>query len=90
MNKTDLIAAVARETDLKRVDADRAVNAVFNAIQTALQNGERVQLIGFGTFEARKRPARVARNPRTGEEIKVKASNAPGFKPSKAFKDQLN
>ncbi len=90
MNKTDLIAAVAKATELKRVDADRAVNAVFNAIQTALQSGERVQLIGFGTFESRKRPARVARNPRTGEEIKVKASKAPAFKPSKAFKDQLN
>lgn len=90
MNKTELIAAVAKATELKKVDADKAVNAVIATIQEALKKGEKVQLIGFGTFESRKRPARVARNPRTGEEIKVKASKAPVFKASKAFKDQLN
>jgi DNA-binding protein HU-beta len=90
MNKTELISAVAKATELKRSDADKAVNAVITAIQTSLKKGERVQLIGFGTFESKKRPARMARNPRTGEEIKVKASKAPTFKASKAFKDQLN
>ncbi len=90
MNKTELIAAVAKATELKKVDADKAVNAVIATIQGALKKGEKVQLIGFGTFESRKRPARVARNPRTGEEIKVKASTAPVFKASKAFNDQLN
>ncbi len=90
MNKTELIAAVAKATELKKVDADKAVNAVISTIQKTLKKGEKVQLIGFGTFESRKRPARVARNPRTGAEIKVKASKAPAFKASKAFKDQLN
>lgn len=90
MNKTELIAAVAKETELKKVDADKAVNAVITTIQKALKEGEKVQLIGFGTFESKERPARTARNPRTGEEIKVKASKAPTFKASKAFKDQLN
>ena len=90
MNKTELITAVAKATELKKVDADKAVNAVISTIQETLKKGEKVQLIGFGTFESRKRPARVARNPRTGEEIKVKASKAPVFKASKAVKDQLN
>ena len=90
MNKTELIAAVAKATELKKVDADKAVNAVISTIQASLKKGEKVQLIGFGTFESRKRPARTARNPRTGAEIKVKASKAPVFKASKAFKDTLN
>lgn len=90
MNKTELISAVAKATELKKVDADKAVNAVITAIQDTLKKGEKVQLIGFGTFESKKRPARMARNPRTGEEIKVKASKAPTFKASKAFKDELN
>ena len=90
MNKTELIAAVAKATELKKVEADKAVNAVISTIQASLKKGEKVQLIGFGTFESRKRPARVARNPRTGQEIKVKASKAPTFKASKAFKDTLN
>ena len=90
MNKTELIAAVAKATELKKVEADKAVNAVISTIQKTLKKGEKVQLIGFGTFESRKRPARVARNPRTGEEIKVKASKAPVFKASKALKDEMN
>ena len=90
MNKTELIAAVAKATEMKKVDADKAVNAVLTTIQKTLKKGEKVQLIGFGTFEAKKRPARTARNPRTGAEIKVKASKAPTFKASKAFKDSLN
>ena len=90
MNKTELIAAVAKATDLKKVDAEKAINAAVAAIQDSLKKGEKVQLIGFGTFESRERPARVARNPRTGEEIKVDASKAPVFKASKSFKDLLN
>jgi len=90
MNKSELVAAVVKATGLKKKDADAAVVAVAVAIKTALKQGEKVQLIGFGTFEAKKRPARIARNPRTGEEIKVKASKAPTFKASKAFKDTLN
>ncbi len=90
MNKTELIAAVAKETELKKVEAEKAINAVLNTVQKALKDGEKVQLIGFGTFEAKKRPARMARNPRTGEEIKVAASKAPTFRASKVFKDELN
>ncbi len=90
MNKTELIAAVAKATEMKKVDADKAVNAVLTTIQKTLKTGAKGQLIGFGTFEAKKRPARTARNPRTGEPIKVKASKAPTFKASKTFKDQLN
>ena len=90
MNKTELIAAVAKATEMKKVDADKAVNAVLTTIQKTLKKGEKVQLIGFGTFEAKKRPARTARNPRTGAEIKVPASKAPTFKASKVFKDELN
>ena len=90
MNKTELIAAVAKATEMKKADAEKAVNATIETIQEALKKDEKVQLIGFGTFEARKRPARIARNPRTGEEIKVAASRAPAFKARKAFKDSLN
>ncbi len=90
MNKTELVAAVAKETELKKADAEKAVNAVLKVVQAQLKAGEKVQLIGFGTFEAKKRPARTARNPRTGAEIKVPASKAPTFKASKVFKDELN
>ena len=90
MNKSELVAAVQEATQLKKKDAEAAVVAFVDTIKEALKKGEKVQLIGFGTFESKKRPARVARNPRTGEEIKVKASNAPGFKASKALKDEMN
>lgn len=90
MNKSELVAAVQKATELKKKDAEAAVAAVVDTVKAALKKGEKVQLIGFGTFEAKKRPARVARNPRTGAEIKVKASKAPTFKASKAFKDSLN
>ena len=90
MNKSELVAAVQKATELKKKDAEAAVVAFVDTVKGALKKGEKVQLIGFGTFEAKKRPARVARNPRTGEEIKVKASKAPVFKASKAFKDTLN
>ncbi|NLD02459.1 MAG: HU family DNA-binding protein [Clostridiales bacterium] len=90
MNKSELVAAVQEATQLKKKDAEAAVVAFVDTIKEALKKGEKVQLIGFGTFESKKRPARVARNPRTGEEIKVKASNAPVFKASKALKDEMN
>ena len=90
MNKSELVAAVQEATQLKKKDAEAAVVAFVVTIKEALKKGEKVQLIGFGTFESKKRPARVARNPRTGEEIKVKASKAPVFKASKALKDEMN
>ena len=88
MNKTELIAAVAKETGLSKKDAGAAVAATFDAITKAMKK-EKVQLIGFGTFEVRKRKARTARNPQTGEEIKIKASKVPAFKAGKALKDAV-
>ena len=90
MNKTELVAVVQEVTQLKKKDAEAAVAAVIEAVKETLKKGEKVQLIGFGTFESKDRPARTARNPRTGEEIKVAASKAPVFKASKALKDELN
>lgn len=90
MNKTELVSAVQEATQLKKKDAEAAVAAVIDTVKETLKKGEKVQLIGFGTFESKDRPARTARNPRTGEEIKVAASKAPVFKASKALKDELN
>ncbi len=90
MNKSELVAAVQEATQLKKKDAEAAVVAFVDTVKDALKKGDKVQLIGFGTFESKDRPARVARNPRTGEEIKVPASKAPVFKASKALKDELN
>ena len=90
MNKTELIAALAAKTELSKKDAEKALNAVVETITDALKAGEKVALVGFGTFEAKERPARVARNPRTGEEIKVEASKTPAFKAGKALKDAVN
>ena len=90
MNKTELIAAVAEKTGLSKKAAGDAVAATFDEIAGALKKGDKVQLIGFGTFEVRKRAARLARNPQTGAEIKIKASKAPAFKAGKALKDALN
>ena len=89
MNKGELINAVAAN-GLTKKDAETAINAVFGAIGDALAKGEAVQLIGFGTFDVKKRPARTARNPRTGAEIKIAASKAPSFKAGKALKDKVN
>lgn len=87
MNKKELIAAVAEKTNLSKKDARDAVYAVFEETANALAKGEKVQLIGFGTFEVRNRNARTARNPQTGEEIKIAASKVPAFKAGKALKD---
>jgi len=90
MNKTELVNAVAESTELSKKDATKAVDAVFDAIQEALQNGDKVQLIGFGNFEVRERSARKGRNPQTGEEIEIAASRVPAFKPGKALKEAVN
>ncbi|MCI3920278.1 HU family DNA-binding protein [Paenibacillus sp. TRM 82003] len=89
MNKTDLITKVAETTDLSKKDVTTVVEAVFDSIADALQNGDKVQLVGFGNFEVRERTARKGRNPQTGEEIDIPASKVPAFKPGKALKDGI-
>ena len=90
MNKTELINAVAKNAELSRKDADKAVNAAFEAITAALTAGEKVSVVGFGGCALKERAARTARNPRTGEEIEIAASKAVSFKPGKALKDEVN
>ena len=90
MNKSELINALAEKTSFSKKDAEKALNAFVETINGALAKGEKVQLIGFGTFDLKKRPARTARNPRTGAEIKIAASKAPSFKAGKALKDKVN
>lgn len=89
MTKVELIAAVAQAAELTKKDAEKAVNATIEAITSTLAEGEKVSLVGFGTFETRQRPARVGRNPRTKEEIQIPASIAPAFKAGKALKDAV-
>ena len=89
MNKTELIAAVAEKTDLSKKDADAAVSAVLGAITDALKAGDKIQLVGFGTFEVRNRAAKQGRNPRTGETMTVPASKVPAFKAGKDLKDAV-
>lgn len=90
MTKTELIAAVAAQADLSKKDAEKAVNAVVGAVFDALVKGEKVQLVGFGTFEVRDRAAREGKNPLTGEKIQIAASKSPAFKAGKALKDAVN
>jgi len=90
MNKSDLVDVVAQKLESTKKDAEVSVNAVVEAIQEFLIKGEKIQLIGFGSFEVRKRAARKATNPRTKEEIKVPASKSPVFKAGKALKDAVN
>ena len=90
MNKSELIAAVAKEADLTKKDAEAAVNAVTGVITDALKAGDKVQIVGFGTFETRARAARTGKNPRTGETIEIEASKVPAFKAGKALKDLVN
>lgn len=90
MNKTELIAAVAEKAELSKKDADKAVAAVFAAIEDALKAGDKVQLIGFGTFEVKERAEREGRNPSTGETIKIAASKVPSFKAGAALKKSVN
>lgn len=86
MNKADLINSVAQDTGLTKKDTERAINAFVANIEKALAKGEKVSLVGFGTFEVRPRKARVGRNPRTGETIEIPASKVPTFKPGKALR----
>ncbi|TVV24898.1 HU family DNA-binding protein [Weissella cibaria] len=88
-NKQELVNDVATTTGLTKKDATAAVDAVFASIQDTLAKGDKVQLIGFGNFEVRKRAARKGRNPQTGEEIEIAASKIPAFKPGKALKDAI-
>ena len=90
MNKNELVSAVAKQAELSKKDAGLAVEAVFEAIAGALEKGDKVQLIGFGTFDVSERAAREGRNPRTGETMKIAASKAPRFKAGKALKDRVN
>ena len=90
MNKVDWVSAVAKQAELSKKDAGLAVEAVFDAISEALEKGDKVQLIGFGTFDVSERAEREGRNPRTGETMKIAASKAPRFKAGKALKDRVN
>ncbi len=90
MNKSELVVAVAEKAALSKKDAEKAVSAVVDAITGALADGDKVQLVGFGTFEVRARGARTGKNPRTGEAIKIAASKVPAFKAGKALKDIVN
>ena len=90
MNKMDLIAVVAEETDLSKAKATEVVDAVFGAIEKSLKQKDEVRLVGFGTFVTAAREASKGRNPRTGEEIDIPASNAVRFKPGKTLKDAIN
>ena len=89
MNKSELVNKVAEITELSKKDSAKAVDAVFDAIAEALQNGEKVQLVGFGNFEVRERSARKGRNPQTGEPIEIAASKTPAFKPGKSLKELI-
>ena len=90
MNKTELIAAVAEKAELSKKDAEAAITATFEAITEALQQEEKVQLVGFGSFEVKKRAARIGRNPKTKESIEIPASVVPVFKAGKALKDSVS
>ena len=90
MNKSELIAAIATKTGETKKSAEASVNAIVDVITEALVKGDKVQLVGFGSFEVRKRAARKGRNPQTKEEIKIPASKAPVFKAGKALKDLVN
>ena len=90
MNKAELIAAIAAKTGETKKSAEESVNAFVSVVTDALTKGEKVQLVGFGSFEVRKRAARKGRNPQTKEEIKIPASTAPVFKAGKALKELVN
>ncbi|MFJ7929080.1 HU family DNA-binding protein [Peribacillus sp. NPDC096448] len=89
MNKTDLVNTVATQAELTKGDAKKAVDALFEAIFNTLAKEEKIQVVGFGTFEVRDRAARTGRNPQTGEEIQIAASKVPAFKPGKELKEAV-
>ena len=90
MTKADLINAIAEKADFSKKDSEKALNAVIGSISDALVKGDKVQIVGFGTFEVRERAAKDSKNPRTGETIHVPAKKAPAFKAGKALKDAVN
>lgn len=90
MNKTELIAAVAEKTGLTKKDTEKAISATLETVKAEVASGKKVQVIGFGTFESRARKARVGKNPRTKEEVKIPAATVPAFKAGKAFKEVVN
>ena len=90
MNKTELVAAMAEQTNLSKKDAEAALKAFIDVVSEELKKGEKVQLVGFGTFEVSERAAREGRNPQTGETMEIKASKTPKFKVGKALKDMMN
>jgi DNA-binding protein HU-beta len=90
MNKTELVAAIAEKAEITKKDADKALAAFTEVVASELKKGEKVQLVGFGTFEVSERAAREGRNPQTGETMTIAASKAPKFKPGKALKDEVN
>jgi Bacterial nucleoid DNA-binding protein len=89
MNKAELIAEVAEKASLSKKDSEKAVNAALDSITDALEKGDKVQLVGFGAFEVKSRGARIGRNPKTKEEIKIPASKVPQFKAGKALKEAI-
>ena len=90
MNKTELVAAIAEKTELAKKDSEKALKAFIDVGTEELQKGEKIQLVGFGTFEVADRAAREGRNPLTGEKMQIEASKAPKFKAGKALKDAVN
>ena len=89
MNKTELVAAIAEKAGTSKKDAEKVVNATFNVISESMAKGDKISLVGFGTFEVRERAAREGKNPQTGEKIKIAACKVPAFKAGKALKDSV-
>ncbi|MDK2808008.1 MAG: DNA-binding protein HU-beta [Clostridiales bacterium] len=90
MNKAELVAAIAEKTELSKKDSEKALKAFIDVVTEELKKGEKIQLVGFGTFEVSERAAREGRNPQTGKTMKIAASKAPKFKAGKALKDAIN
>ena len=90
MNKSELVDAIAEGADISKASAGRALDSALGAITSALSNGDQVSLVGFGTYSVKHRAARAGRNPQTGSEIQIAASNVPSFKAGKALKDAVN
>jgi len=90
VNKSELIDAIAEGADLSKAAATRALDSLIDAVTSELKKGDQVSLVGFGTFAVKHRPARTGRNPQTGKEIQIAASNVPSFKPGKGLKDSVN
>ena len=90
MNKSELIAAMVEASGLTKKDCEAALTAFTGAVETAMKSGDKVQMVGFGSFEVKERPAHVGRNPRTGETIKIPARKVAKFKPGKALQDSVN